>query len=477
MSGLAAGIRLAHFGQRVCILERHYAVGGLNSYYRLNDRNYDVGLHAVTNFTPRGARRGPLARILRQLRFAWEDFELAPQLGSRIAFPGATLDFTNDPALLESEVARAFPRAIDGFRRLQSELLDYDAIESPEGRVSAREIVSRAIDDSLLVEMLFCPLMYYGCAAEHDMDFGQFSIMFRSIFLEGFARPLKGVRVLIKKLVRRFKQLGGELRMRSGVSRIEKVGEETPGVVLDDGEHLAARRVLSSIGWPETLRLCGPALAPPPNDSGRLSFVESISTLDVRSRDIGHPHTIVFFNDHDRFDWRRPEELTDFRSGVICSPDNYDYAAADAPIEGAVRLTALANFDRWNSLDEAQYKVEKENAHRRMVESALRFVPDFREHVKDLDIFTPKTIRRFTGHDNGAVYGAPHKHYDGATPLKNLFICGTDQGFVGIIGALTSGIGMANRHFLAGANQIQPHTKEAKEELRDTPASMEPRTQ
>ena len=34
MSGLAAGIRLAHFEQRVCILERHFTIGGLNSFYR-----------------------------------------------------------------------------------------------------------------------------------------------------------------------------------------------------------------------------------------------------------------------------------------------------------------------------------------------------------------------------------------------------------------------------------------------------------
>ena len=46
MSGLAAGIRLAHFDQRVCILERHYTIGGLNSFYRLGGRDYDVGLHA-----------------------------------------------------------------------------------------------------------------------------------------------------------------------------------------------------------------------------------------------------------------------------------------------------------------------------------------------------------------------------------------------------------------------------------------------
>ena len=80
--------------------------------------------------------------------------------------------------------------------------------------------------------------------------------------------------------------------------------------------------------------------------------------------------------------------------------------------------------------------------------SAVRFVPDFRRAVIDTDTFTPTTIRRFTGHDNGAVYGAAHKQFDGCTHLKNLFICGTDQGFVGIIGTIISGIAMANRHFL-----------------------------
>jgi phytoene dehydrogenase-like protein len=75
-------------------------------------------------------------------------------------------------------------------------------------------------------------------------------------------------------------------------------------------------------------------------------------------------------------------------------------------------------------------------------------MPDFRRHVIDTDVFTPKTIRRFTSHDNGAVYGAPDKQLDGTTRLDNLFLCGTDQGFVGIVGAIVSGISMANQHCL-----------------------------
>ena len=59
LSGLAAGIRLAHYDKRVCILERHTTIGGLNSFYRQRGRDFDVGLHAVTNYRPQGSPRGP----------------------------------------------------------------------------------------------------------------------------------------------------------------------------------------------------------------------------------------------------------------------------------------------------------------------------------------------------------------------------------------------------------------------------------
>jgi phytoene dehydrogenase-like protein len=92
--------------------------------------------------------------------------------------------------------------------------------------------------------------------------------------------------------------------------------------------------------------------------------------------------------------------------------------------------------------------VQKLRWYDRMVASAVRFIPDFRSRVIETDMFTPTTIRRYTGHENGAVYGAPHKQLDGRTHLDNVFLCGTDQGFCGIVGSIISGIAMANRHCL-----------------------------
>lgn len=450
MSGLAAGIRLAYYDQNVAIVERHKTIGGLNSFYRMNGRDYDVGLHAVTNFTPKGEKKGPLARLLRQLRFQWEDFSLSPQEKSRIAFPGINLVFDNEIKTLESEIAREFPHQIDAFTKLRSQVLDYDDLDQAAFEISTRKVLGEIFSDPLLIEMLLCPLMWYGNARPDDMDWGQFCIMFRSIFLEGFARPFKGVRLILKQLVKRYRSLGGNLLLRHGVDRIVTDGNRAIGVQLDDGRYLQAKRILSSSGWVETQRLIHGQL-PPENcgEAGKLTFIETITALDCQPKKLGLDDTIVFYNDHPHFDWRPPGEgLCDVRTGVICSPNNYAYDESQQLPEGVVRITSIADFDRWNQLEESQYQREKMRWYDLSTDSAVRFVPEFRHHAIETDMFTPKTIQRFTWHDNGAVYGAPQKRLDGKTPLENVYLCGTDQGFVGIVGAIISGISMANQHCL-----------------------------
>lgn len=446
MSGLSAGVRLAYFEKSVCILERHTTIGGLNSFYRLRDRNYDVGLHAITNYAEPGTKAGPLSKLLRQLRMKWDDFDLRPQLQSKIAFPGCILWFTNDFNCLLSNIAEAFPGQIDGFRRLLQRINDHDALDLNRKSVSARQVLSEHISDPLLTDMLFCPLMFYGSATPRDMDFSQFVIMFKSIFYEGFGRPFDGIRRILKRLVRHFKALGGHIKLRAGVQEIVQCNGQASSVILDDGTEIEAGSILSSAGAAETMRMVDatqPVRQPCP---GNISFVESISVLDREPSDLGHSETIVFFNDADSFHYERPDRPVDLRSGIICSPNNFDYSR---PLEdGRVRITALADPDYWISLSDADYQHRKMEWNDRIIQTAVNHVPDFRPHVLDTDVFTPRTIRRFTGHDNGCVYGAPSKFVNGQTPVSNLYLCGTDQGFLGIVGAMLSGITIANRYLL-----------------------------
>ena len=458
MSGLAAGIRLAHFGKKVCIFERHNAVGGLNSFYSIAGRKFDVGLHAMTNFVRPGVKGTPLGKLLRQLRIERDEFALCEQKQSRIAFGPrgeCSLRFTNDFAVFESEVVAAFPAQADGFRRLVTAVRTFNDVSLDAAPMSAREAVRRHISDPLLEDMLFCPLMYYGSATERDMEFGQFVIMFKALFLEGFARPLEGVRVVLRVLLAKYRAAGGERRMKCGVKKISAHAGRASAVILDNGEEITADHVISSIGAPETDRLVAASAGEPTTAAPTLSFVETISILDRQPAELGWgSDTIVFFNDSSRFDYVRPTEQVDPRSGVICIPNNFDYGAGRVLPEGIFRVTCLANYDGWASQREADYQADKLRWFPEVQRSARRFLPPLASDdalaaaTLTTDMFTPRTITKFTGHLGGAIYGATVKHRQGRTSLDNLYLCGTDQGFLGIVGAMLSGISMANYHIL-----------------------------
>lgn len=448
LSGLAAGIRLAMFDKKVCIVEKHTELGGLNSFYVRKNRTFDVGLHAMTNFTDKGVRSSPLGKLLKQLRFSHDDFRLCQQEMSEIRFPEKSLCFTNDFEFLRQEVAEQFPQQIDGFNKLVEKILAFDELNLDDGdRLLSRPVLESFISDPILIDMLFCPLMYYGNAREGDMDFYQFVIMFKSIFVEGFSKPEGGMLYILNLMAQKFKELGGELKMGNGIKSINSTQGKVCSVSLENEEELESETVLSSMGYVETLKRCNPAVdEAEKSKTGQVSFMESLFVVDKEPRDLGYDRSIVFFSTKPRFDYKVPEDLIDISSGVLCCSNNFKYPK---PLEeGLIRLTNLASFSKWDGLVRKDYIAAKKEWRALALEQLFTFFPDFRDNVVFLDSFTPKTIKKYTGHINGAVYGSPEKIKNGKTPVKNLFICGTDQGFLGIIGATLSGISMANLHLL-----------------------------
>lgn len=462
MSGIAAGIRLAMYGKRTLILERHAIPGGLNSYYHRHKRPFDVGLHAMTNFAKRGAKGLPLTKLLRQLRIPWEALQLKEQHGSEIRFPELRLPFTNEFEVLREAIHAAFPAQRDGFDALVRHINAYDEVSLEAPPIPSRPVLEQFISEPLLIEMLYCPLMYYGSAEINEMEFGQFCIMFKSIFQEGFARPEGGVRTIIKVLQDRYREAGGELRFKRGVKRILTHGGKVRGVLLDKGEEvIEAPVVISSAGYLETLGLTdglAEEAAARAGDAGQMTFMESILVLDREPRELGIDKTIIFYNDSPRFDYRPAEDYIDLRSGVVCCTNNYHHDQA-LP-EGLLRITSIANYGKWNALScpeggdrtefrsPAAYEDVKESWLARQTDVLKGLLGEFGPHVVASDCFTPTTIYYYTRHLNGAVYGSPTKVRSGLTPVGGLFLCGTDQGFLGIVGAMLSGISIANARVL-----------------------------
>lgn len=455
MSGLAAGIRLAMFDKKVVILEKHSIPGGLNSYYQRKNfdkggvRQFDVGLHALTNFIKKGEKGKPFSKLLKQLRLSYDDFKLRPQTYSKILFPEHELKFSNDFELLETEVLEKFPHERDNFIKLVNLVREFNELDLSQGYSSSRSVLKEIINDELLIEMLLCPLLIYGSAWEDDMDFAQFVIMFKSLYFEGFSRPEGGVRTIISLLMKKLEEVGGEIKFRTPVTEIISRDGEVKGV-LAGGEEYLAPVILSSMGLPETVRVTPELQSRTTPAIGAMTFLESIFVFDKKIPLEQNDSTIVFYNDSQKYNYRPASNFFDSSSAVVCFPDNYEPDVRSG--EGVIRITYMANYSQWKELERASYEAKKEEVATSAQELIQKLAPLYDGKLLFKDVFSPTTIERYTWHLNGTVYGSTEKSRDGRTPLKGLFIIGTDQGFLGIVGSLLSGISMANLHGLMGEN-------------------------
>lgn len=462
MSGIGAAIRLAMFEKDVLVVEKHTIAGGLNSFYAQKGHLLDVGLHALTNFARKGERNRPLTKILKQLRIKHADLKLDEQSFSKITYPNKELIFTNDIEKLKSDIANSFPGEEESFQNFLNFLESFNETSLDLEYESAREKLSSFFNNEELIDMLICPLLIYGSAWERDMDFAQFVIMFKALYVEGFSRPRGGVRTIIRLLLKKYKELGGKIKYRQQVTSLKNIDN---GVLATfaDGTELFVRQVISSIGGPETYRICQEEqiLAKEPR-AGRMTFTESILFFDKKPFDVGIDETIVFYNENERYQYREPEELYDAKSAVICFPNNFHKSHPEEFDHGIIRLTFMANYQKWKELKQnnpEEYLSQKENVLQSSLELIKKNYPQFEGELIFHDVFTPTTIEHYTGHINGCVYGSTEKLRNGKTAFDNIYICGTDQGFLGIVGALLSGISIANLYGLQPTTEQPANTE------------------
>lgn len=448
LSGLAAGIRCARFGQKTLILEKHSVVGGLNSYYFRRGMLLETGLHAMTNYAEPGNKHAPLNLLFRQLQLSRRTFQTHQQFSSEILFVDhARLRFSNDFGLLCEEIANAFPKAVDRFYTLVKMIDSYDAF-APKPFSSTRKVLNEVLAEPLLIEMLLCPLMFYGNSVEHDMDFGQFVIMFKSVFEEGFFRPHGTIKDFLDLLLDQYQAFGGELKLRCPVERLLIENGRAVGVCLASGETVTCDYLVSTIGYPATLRLLGESAPETVRAaSGRVSFVEYLYFPDQESADaLADRRTIIFYNLGKKFHYVRPKQAVDIESGVICLPHNF--TGLPDEFRKQVRVTHLANYELWKQADPKTYLLMKEEWGERSRQIVGKIIGNPLKNNVYQDSFTPLTIEKFSGKDQGAIYGSPMKIKDGKTGCANLFLAGTDQGYLGIVGAMLSGVSMVNQHVL-----------------------------
>jgi all-trans-retinol 13,14-reductase len=95
----------------------------------------------------------------------------------------------------------------------------------------------------------------------------------------------------------------------------------------------------------------------------------------------------------------------------------------------------------------ADYESAKDRMTHALLDLVERHHPGFRELVGYAELGTPLTLEHFTAAPSGAIYGypaTPEKYrrtwLGPRTPVRNLYLTGSDVALLGIMGALMGGV-------------------------------------
>ncbi|WP_227001343.1 phytoene desaturase [Pulveribacter suum] len=261
--GLALAIRLQSAGVATTLLEARDKPGGRAYVYHDQGFTFDAGPTVITDpsaleelFALSGRRMADYVELLPVApfyRLCWED--------------GSHFDYANDQAALDAQIAARSPADVEGYRRF----LAYSRAVFEEGYLklgtvpflsfrsmvqvapqlarlqawrSVYSMVSRFIRDEHLRQVFSFHSLLVG-----GNPFATSSIYALIHALErewGVWFPRGGTGALVQALVRLFQDLGGTLRLNAPVARIELAGSRATGVVLQDGERIAAEQVASN---------------------------------------------------------------------------------------------------------------------------------------------------------------------------------------------------------------------------------------
>ncbi len=472
LGGLTTAAILARSGKRVFAAERHDRVGGYAHSFRRGPYLFDAAVHLVG-----GCENGGLIDLLLEsvgVRDRCEFADVNPCYEAH--FPGFSLSAPSGLDDLIETYSHAFPTQGDGIATFLREcssirsetrgMLSSDRAsggdslsEFPSLQRYRRRTVSQVLDPLVTDQRARAALTtlwpYVGLPPQR-LSFLYWASMLMS-YIEDGAYYCKGTfQTLASALADAVRESGGTVALRSPVREVTTDASGVSGIILENGERIATRTVVSNADAQQTVQ----QLVGPEHFSSRfrrslrrmkpsLSALVAYIATDLPRDRLPQAHETFYFDtwDHqasyDASAAGRPSWYT------LTIPTAVDPGLAPAG-ESLLVFTTLLPFDAVSNWRDA-----KADYTDRITAAIDERIPGLSSRVKVMEVGTPKTMRRYTSNYDGAIYGwelSPSQTGPGRPavdpPLPGLYLAGhwTRPGG-GVYGVVTSGV-MAARAIL-----------------------------
>lgn len=442
LAGLTTANVLGRAGHSVLLLEQHYKLGGLATWFRRPGSHiFDISLHGFPAGMLKSCRRYWNEDIasnivqLKNIRFENPMFSLTTTF-DREDFTKLLTGRFNIP---QENVTRFFDTA----RNMNF----YDDQSMTTGELFEKFFPGR--ED--VVRLLMEPITYANGSTLEDPAI-TYGIVFSNFMAKGVYIYEGGTDDLVSKMQTELTTNGVDTRIRSEVSKIE-VGRKGVEAVVVNGRRISCGAVISNSNLNGTIFNLVGADKFDPNfiDQAREVRLNNSSTqvymaikegveIDESTGDLLFSSTAPLF---------RTEALL---SRQITSRTFSFYYPRTRPYTKrrfAIVSSTNARYEDWANLNDADYQASKQDLVETTLDALDKFVPNIRDKVEHAEAATPRTFQHYTKHLLGASFGTKFEGLAVSRALPEQIPGLYHAGSVGIImsgwlGAINYGVIVAN---------------------------------
>ena len=442
LAGMTSANILGRAGHRVLLLEQHYKLGGLATWFkRPGSHTFDISLHGFPFGMIKSCRRYWNEEIasnivqLKNIRFDNPMFSLTTTFNRE--------DFTKLLTAQFGVEAESVGRFFDAARGMNF----YDDQSMTTGQLFEKFFPGR--ED--VVRLLMEPITYANGSTLEDPAI-TYGIVFSNFMAKGVFIYEGGTDDLVGKMQAELTKNGVDTRIRCDVSKILVGSKGVQGVIVN-GREIKCRAVVSNSNLRSTiLDMVGPEHFDPQflSDAQAVRLNNSSTqvymalkpgvTIPESTGDLLFCSTAPLFRTHLLLDRRITSRTFSFY---------YPRTRPTGKERFAIVSSTNANWSDWSNLPEAEYNASKKDLVETTFDALEQYVPNCREKIEHAEAATPQTFQHYTKHQSGASFGTKFEGLAVSRGLPQQIHGLYHAGSVGIImsgwlGAINYGVIVSN---------------------------------
>lgn len=478
ISGMAAGIILAKEGEKTLVLEQHGSAGGMTQTYSRKGKIFPTGVHRLGSLDP----GQPLWYYFTYLDIMekLDLVKLSDDCFEKIYFPSKQYKIPtgHDPyrqMLIESfpDQEKSISTYFSHLKHVISNIGMYDPGITPEKDLSLnytgplKGYLESIGISGRLESLLTANSPFYGISSNQCPVLTHF--ITSDSYLNSSFRINEAATPFSDTLANSFTSKGGKIFVNSRVKHLIIKNKTVTGVVLDNNETLAAKKVIFT-GHPSLiLDICPQELFRPvfrkrlhkANSPGLfgVALKWAKSTCPLEKNDVYIYDSWDVNDQYGRNSILRDDPLGMVYLSALPDTNASDHTVAVTALTGISHKETSVLKTYYTESKNDKYQTAKNRITRKILNHIQQAYPDLLENIEVVDTYSPITFQRYTMTKDGSAYGiqktAQHfleGMFHPATRIKNLFLTGQSIGFNGIHGSIVSSVNLC--HMLLGKEYL-----------------------